>query len=516
MSSVILFQNNKIEITFYQIGYTNSSCNLIAFLFKSCILKFGIRFKQIGLKANMVFSNLVFLCVFLPLTIILYYVVPKPLKNYLLLTASIIFYSWGEPQYIFLMMLSIIMNYFFGLGVDKYRDKLSAKRTILFLTVVANLLILGYYKYSNFLIDNLNSLFNWQIELEPLSLPIGISFYTFQALSYVIDVSRRDGAVQRNPFDLALYIALFPQLVAGPIVRYSTVADQINSRVHSVSLFYEGLIDFIVGLGKKVIIANQMAIVADQIFSKNTGDMSTSIAWVGIIAYSLQIYFDFSGYSNMAIGLGKMFGFTFPQNFNYPYISRSVSEFWRRWHITLGSWFRDYVYIPLGGNRGSKWMLYRNLFIVWFLTGLWHGASWNFIVWGLFYGFLIAFERAGLGNALTRSPKVVQHLYVILAFMIGWVFFRSETLTYAVDYLKVLFGFGAGFWSKDVVFYLQQYWIEFVIALIGVTPVMKNLFSKANDTFKTMAGPIFCFVILLYCVGSLATSSYNPFIYFRF
>ena len=464
----------------------------------------------------MVFSNLVFLCVFLPLTVLLYYLVPKCLKNYLLLIASIIFYSWGEPQYIFLMLLSIAMNYFFGLGVDKYRDRSSIKKCILFVTVAANLAIIGYYKYSYFLIDNLNGLFGWQIEFEPLSLPIGISFYTFQALSYVIDVSRNDGAVQRNPFDLALYIALFPQLVAGPIVRYSSVAEQIKTRVHSVSLFYEGVIDFIIGLGKKVIISNQMALVADQIFQRNTMDMSTSIAWIGIIAYSFQIYFDFSGYSNMAIGLGKMFGFTFPKNFDYPYISRSVSEFWRRWHITLGSWFRDYVYIPLGGNRGSKLMLYRNLFIVWFLTGLWHGASWNFIVWGLFYGFLIAVERAGMGNALNRSPRVLQHLYVILAFMIGWVFFRSNTLTYAVEYLQVLFGFGNGFWSQDVIFYLKQYWIEFVIALIGSTPLMKWAVSKMNETTRTLAGSAFCFMVLLYCIGALATSSYNPFIYFRF
>lgn len=464
----------------------------------------------------MVFSNLVFLCAFLPLTILLYYIVPAFLKNYLLLTASIIFYSWGEPQYILLMLFSIAINYFFGLGVNKYRDRPSLRKAILFVSVIANLAVIGYYKYSHFLIENINNVFNLNIETAQLSLPIGISFYTFQALSYVIDVSRKDGEVQRNPFDLALYIALFPQLVAGPIVRYSTVAGQIKARMHSFSLFYEGIIDFLIGLGKKVIISNQMALVADEIFSNGTADLSTAVAWVGIIAYSFQIYFDFSGYSNMAIGLGKMFGFTFPKNFDYPYISRSVSEFWRRWHITLGSWFRDYVYIPLGGNRGSKLMLYRNLLIVWFLTGLWHGASWNFIVWGLFYGLLIAIERAGLGAVLARSPRVIQHLYVVLAFIIGWVFFRSETLGYALDYLKVLFGFGDGFWSMDVLFYMNQYGLEFVIALIGSTPLLKMALSKTNETFRTLAGPLFGFAILVYCIGALATSSYNPFIYFRF
>lgn len=466
----------------------------------------------------MVFSNLIFLCLFLPLTIILYYLSPKKLKNYSLLLASLFFYSWGEPQYIFLMLISIVMNYFFGLMVYKYKENGHLKRSILFLTVVSNLGILGYYKYSGFLVENINSIFHLNIELAPLSLPIGISFYTFQALSYVIDISRGDGEVQRNPFNLALYISLFPQLVAGPIVRYNLIADQIGNRVHSWNLFYEGIVEFVIGLAKKIIIANQMAIIADQIFARQPDGLSGSIAWIGIIAYSLQIYFDFSGYSNMAIGLGKMFGFTFPVNFNYPYISKSISEFWRRWHITLGSWFRDYVYIPLGGNRVSKWKLYRNLFIVWFLTGLWHGASWNFIVWGLFYGLLIAIERAGFGDVLKRTPNFVQHCYVILMFLIGWVFFRSETFTDAIHYLVAMFSFGGdfAFWNKEVVFYIKQYWLEFTIAIIGATPLMKNLVSKTKESYKMWVTPILCFAVLFYCITALATSSYNPFIYFRF
>lgn len=443
---------------------------------------------------------------------------PKKIKNYFLLLASLIFYSWGEPQYVVLMLISIAMNYLFGIMVHKYNKGVFLKKFILFLAVISNLGILGYYKYSAFLVENINNFFDLNIELSPLSLPIGISFYTFQALSYVIDISRGDGEVQKNPFDLALYIALFPQLVAGPIVRYNLIADQLKNRVHSWGLFYEGIIEFIIGLAKKIVIANQMAIIADQIFSKQADGISGSIAWLGIIAYSLQIYFDFSGYSNMARGLGKMFGFTFPINFNYPYISKSISDFWRRWHITLGAWFRDYVYIPLGGNRGSKIKLYRNLFIVWFLTGLWHGASWNFIAWGLFYGLLIAIERAGFGKALERTPRLIQHGYVVLMFMIGWVFFRSETFTDAINYLTAMFNVGGdiAFWNKEIIFYLEQYWLEFTIAIIGVTPLMNHLFSKTSDLFKMWATPIFFFTLLLYCIAALATSSYNPFIYFRF
>lgn len=466
----------------------------------------------------MVFSNLVFLCLFLPLTIILYYLSPKAIKNYFLLFASLLFYSWGEPQYIILMIFSILMNYLFGLLIEKFREDKVMKSLFILFAVIGNILLLGYFKYSTFLIETLNDVLNTSINVEELPLPIGISFYTFQALSYIIDVSRTKGIVQKNPFNLALYISLFPQLVAGPIVRYDLIANEINNRTHSTDLFLEGIRDFTIGLAKKVIIANQLAIIADSIFNRSTDDISGSLAWLGVIAYSLQLYFDFSGYSDMAVGLGKMFGFNFPKNFDYPYISKSIAEFWRRWHMTLGSWFRDYIYIPLGGNRVSKWKIYRNLFVVWFLTGLWHGADWNFIAWGLYYGVIIAAERAFLGKFLKRIPKLFQHIYVILLFMIGWVFFRSSNFTYAYEYIAIMFGFIGNnpFWSNEIVYFFKQYWIEIFIAFIAATPIVKNLTSNINANFKVIAGPVFYFLLLGYCLTSLVTSSYNPFIYFRF
>lgn len=466
----------------------------------------------------MVFSNLVFLCLFLPLTIILYYLSPKAIKNYFLLFASLLFYSWGEPQYIILMIFSILMNYLFGLLIEKFREDKLMKSLFILFAVIGNILLLGYFKYSTFIIENLNELFNTSMTVDELPLPIGISFYTFQALSYIIDVSRNKGIVQKNPFNLALYISLFPQLVAGPIVRYDLIANEINKRTHSTDLFLEGIRDFTIGLAKKVIVANQLAIIADSIFGRTTDEISGSLAWLGIIAYSLQLYFDFSGYSDMAIGLGKMFGFNFPKNFDYPYISKSIAEFWRRWHITLGSWFRDYIYIPLGGNRVSKWKIYRNLFVVWFLTGLWHGADWNFIAWGLYYGVIIAAERAFLGNLLNRIPKFFQHIYVIILFMIGWVFFRSSSFTYAYEYIAIMFGFIGDnpFWSNEIIYFVKQYWIEISIALIGATPIAKKIISNMNVNFKVIAGPVFYFLLLGYCLTSLVTSSYNPFIYFRF
>lgn len=392
------------------------------------------------------------------------------------------------------------------------------------MAVALNLLILGYYKYINFLIANINSLLDMNMQYETVILPIGISFYTFQAMSYVIDVYRQEDKVQKNPLDLALYVALFPQLIAGPIVRYSEVMDQLKTRVVTLTKFAEGIKIFIIGLAKKVLIANQVGLIADEIFSKNPDEMSVTLAWVGIIAYSLQIYFDFSGYSQMAIGLGKLFGFNFPINFNYPYISKSISEFWRRWHITLGSWFRDYVYIPLGGNRVSKWKNYRNLFIVWGLTGLWHGASWTFIAWGLYYGLIIIIEKSGWEALLKKLWTPIQHVYVILIFMIGWVFFRADDFGYSLKYIATMFGLsGTRVHEPLTMFYLHNYGLVLLIAIIVSMPIVPWIQAKlsmahsmAGQVVKQFILPPLYLALFVLCIIHLTNSTFNPFIYFRF
>lgn len=365
-----------------------------------------------------------FLFLFLPMVLISYYLFDNRFKNFILLMASLFFYAWGEPRYIFLMLFSILVNYFFGLKID---DSSELKEKLwLTISIIFNLSLLIIFKYAELLFG-----------IKGIQLPLGISFFTFHIMSYLIDVYRNDAKVQRRIHDLALYISLFPQLIAGPILRYRTVEKQINGREHSLDKFAEGVNRFVFGLSKKVILANQLALVADGVFVKNAADLSILESWMGIICYSLQIYLDFSGYSDMAIGLGKMFGFDFLENFNYPYISQSVSEFWRRWHISLGSWFRDYVYIPLGGNRVSLIKLCRNLFVVWFLTGLWHGASWTFVIWGLYYGFLISLEKLFLGKLLQRLPRVFRHIYLLLIVLIGWVFFRVDNIIQGISFIKV-------------------------------------------------------------------------------
>lgn len=470
----------------------------------------------------MVFSNLVFLFLFLPLVLFSYFLVGRKLQNIVLLGFSLVFYAWGEPLYVLIMMLSIVLNYIFGLFVDKFRHHKSLKKIILWFAIIANLLILGYYKYFNFLIENINRLFDMNIEVDPVVLPIGISFFTFQAMSYVIDVYRNDARVQKNPFDLALYVALFPQLIAGPIVRYNEIAEQLKKRFVNLEKFSEGIQIFIVGLSKKVLIANQVGIVADAIFNKPTSEMSILLAWVGIVAYSLQIYFDFSGYSDMAIGLGKMFGFDFPKNFNYPYISKSITEFWRRWHISLSSWFRDYVYIPLGGNRVSTVKIYRNLFIVWGLTGFWHGASWTFLAWGLYYGIIIALERAGLNKVLAKLWSPIRHVYVILIFLIGWVFFRADNFTYSFEFIKTMFGInGQPAIDQLALYYLHDYGIILAIAILFSTPIIPFVMNKikagsALQVPKQLV--VFVLLISLFIVNIvyMVNSTFNPFIYFRF
>ncbi|MFE6705513.1 MBOAT family O-acyltransferase [Bacillus thuringiensis] len=464
----------------------------------------------------MVFSNLVFLCLFLPAVLLIYYAVRKELQNIVLLFFSLVFYAWGEPIYVFLMLFSILVNYWFGILLGNSRFTNGQRKLLLTFAIVMNTAILGYFKYANFLVDNINSILHTNIVLEKIPLPIGISFFTFHAMSYIIDIYKKKVDAQRNIFDLALYFTVFPQLVAGPIVRYNTISHQLHERTVDADKFSEGVRRFIIGLGKKVLIANQLGVIADEIFAMNPSDMSVSLAWMGAIAYTLQIYFDFSGYSDMAIGLGKMFGFDFLENFNYPYISKSISEFWRRWHISLGSWFRDYVYIPLGGNRVTTWKVYRNLFIVWGLTGFWHGASWTFMIWGIYYGVLIALEKAELENLLQKLWSPLQHIYVMFLVIIGWVFFRADNFSYCFEFLKSMFGFNGPLTDINSYFYIMNYWGIFLLAIITAAPVFPWLQKMLSTKRFAVLSPVYYLSILVIVLVFLTNATYNPFIYFRF
>lgn len=473
----------------------------------------------------MLFSSLIFLFVFLPLVIFLYYISPRKLKNPILLIFSLFFYGYGEPRYLLIMLLSILINYIMGLLVDYYRNNKLAERIIIIIAVISNLSIIGYYKYIDFTILNINRLFNTNLPLQNVIMPIGISFFTFQGLSYVLDVQRGDGKVQKNPFNVALYISLFPQLIAGPIVRYETVADQINSRKETLDDFSYGIERFILGLGKKVLIANTVGLIADQVFALEIENLSLLLSWIGIIAYTFQIYFDFSGYSDMAIGLGHMFGFKFLENFNYPYISKSITEFWRRWHISLSTWFRDYVYIPLGGNRVSKFKFFRNIFIVWFLTGLWHGAAWNFILWGLYYGCILVIEKFILGKYIEKLPRLFQHIYTMFFVVIGWLIFRTETIAFARDYLLIMLGIGnKPIVNPQAIYYLLEYRYAFIIAILTSMPIYPAIDEKLrkislpaiNSLIQFIIKPIFLMGIFFLSTMYLVNSTFNPFIYFRF
>ena len=465
----------------------------------------------------MLFSSLIFLFVFLPAVLFFYYISPKKLKNIVLLVFSLFFYGYGEPKSLLVMMFSIMVNYILGLAVDKYRERKSAAHAILALAAGANLAVIGYFKYTDFFITNFNALFGLSQPLLHIVMPIGISFFTFQGMSYVIDIYRKHGKVQRNPLNVALYISLFPQLIAGPIVRYETVAEQIEHRKVDLAKFQSGIERFILGLSKKVLIANSMGFIADKVFAVSTGSMSVLLAWIGILAYTAQIYFDFSGYSDMAIGLGRLFGFEFLENFNYPYISKSITEFWRRWHISLSTWFRDYVYIPLGGNRVSRAKLLRNILVVWLLTGFWHGAAWNFIAWGLYFGLLLMLEKFVIGKALTRLWRPLQHLYALFFIVAGWVLFRSENLTYALDYLKVMLGLGGVPWvSNQAVYYLVEYKMELVTAMVASIPVYPFLKEKIGGLKDSILLHVILIALFLLCIIYLINSTFNPFIYFRF
>jgi len=464
----------------------------------------------------MLFSSLIFLFLFLPLVLTGYYILPGTrYKNILLLLVSIFFYAWGEPVYILLLPASILINHAFGLLISSGS---TGKKLFLTASIVFNVGLIVLFKYLPFFIINLNNILPLHIPVPKMALPLGISFYTFKVITYLVDVYRGIVPAQKSLINHALYISLFPQLTAGPIVKYSDISTQLDNRNHTLNMFARGVAKFILGLGKKIILSNNLALIADSIFNFKSGTFGVLAAWIGLISYSLQIYFDFSGYSDMAIGLGRMFGFEVDENFYYPYISKSVGEFWRRWHISLGSFFRDYVYIPLGGSRcKSQLANYRNLFVVWFLTGLWHGASWNFIVWGLYFGFLIALERVFLLNLLHKLPKFFQHLYLIAATVIGWVFFRTDNLSHAVMYFKKLFGLSVTIDLADPLLLLHDNILLLIIAILACTPLIKNLvLSLSKHRFFPYAAGFGLILIYFISIMYLGNSSYNPFIYSRF
>lgn len=473
----------------------------------------------------MLFSSTFFLYIFLPLVLIIYYGMSKKQesRNLILLIASLIFYAWGEPKFVLVMLMSIAANYYFGILVDRKKHAHNVK-LYLVLMVVFNLSIMGIFKYLGFTVETINGIAGLNLTVPQIALPIGISFFTFQSISYVIDVYRGHGKVLKNPLDVGLYIAFFPQLVAGPIVRYETIANEIHGRKETEKDFAEGIVRFTIGLSKKVLLSNQFALIADKAYSlEEAGTLTVVFAWLGAISYMLQIYFDFSGYSDMAIGLGKMFGFHFNENFNFPYISKSVSEFWRRWHISLGTWFRDYVYIPLGGSRVGKVKLFRNIFVVWLLTGIWHGANWTFIVWGVYFGVLLLIEKfTGLDKWLAKS-KIVGHVYTLFLVLISWVLFRASSLGDAISYMKFMFGVGNMEVMSDIThLYLSENIIILIIGILASLPFsqwIKRCYNTENETVQKVMkvlGMIALVILFFTSVSYLVKGTYNPFIYFNF
>ena len=463
----------------------------------------------------MLFSSIPFLYYFLPVVCILYFISPWKLKNTVLLIASLIFYGWGEPKYLFLMIATILTFYGCGLAIGKAKTQ-KVKKIWLWVSIVIGLGLLGIFKYADFFVNSFNSVTGLSLPLLRLALPIGISFYTFQSLSYTIDVYRGQVEIQKNPLTFGAYVALFPQLIAGPIVRYVDVAAELNHRQHSLNDFTLGLRRFLVGLGKKILLANQFGQLT-AIF-RASQEKSVLFYWIYGIAFMLQIYFDFSGYSDMAIGLGRIFGFHFIENFNYPYLSSSITEFWRRWHMSLGTWFRDYVYIPMGGNRVSKSRWVFNILTVWMFTGLWHGASWNFVAWGLLFALLLMFEKA---VKISRVPAAVRHIYVLLVVMFSFVLFNAADFTQAGQDILSLIGLGGvPAVTAESLYYLRSYGILFLAGFIGATPVFKNLALKLSEQKypKVMAviEPVFLAALLLICTAYLVDGSFNPFLYFRF
>ncbi len=470
----------------------------------------------------MLFSSMIFLWLFLPLVFVSYYLINPKYRNILLLISSIIFYAWGGVSYTLIMISSIILNYSFAILVDSSKNDGNIKKSKIYLTlcIILNIAILFYFKYTDFFISIVNSISKKEVlSLKNIVLPIGISFYTFQALSYVVDVYRGVTSCQRNIFNLALYISFFPQLIAGPIVKYHDISSQIVSRKENIVDISYGIKRFIYGLSKKVILANMFALSCDEILKQDISDLGTLLVWVAVLLYTLQIYFDFSGYSDMAIGLGRMFGFKFLENFNYPYISRSIQEFWHRWHISLSTWFKEYLYIPLGGNRRGRLFTYLNLFIVFFVTGLWHGASFNFILWGLWNGLFLILERVFLSKVLDKNRfKFINHIYVIFVFMMGWVLFRANDLNHAIELYKLMFSYKKTFLTVRYFFHPQtQLCFIFGIIFSGLIqnlfPKIKYIIYSKNISFFEL---IILFILLFVCIVFLVNDTYNPFIYFRF
>lgn len=475
----------------------------------------------------MVFSSLLFLFRFLPLTLLAYYIAPKKLRNLVLFIASLIFYAWGEPVYVVLILFSTLVDYTTGRIAGYYRAQGQRKQARLAVIASAfiNLALLGFFKYADFFLQTVHSAFSLAVPTLGLALPIGISFYTFQTMSYTIDVYRGDARVQKNLITFGAYVSLFPQLIAGPIVRYKSISEQLDHRKETAELFFYGIVRFTAGLGKKVLIANQLGAIWNEISGISTGSLTTAAAWIGLAAYTMQIYFDFSGYSDMAIGLGAMFGFSFPENFQYPYESKTVTEFWRRWHISLGIWFREYAYIPLGGNKKGITRQILNLTIVWFLTGLWHGASWNFVLWGLYYGILLAMEKFFLLRILDRLPSWCGHIYIILITLVGWSLFSYPDMLDGAGYMRALYFHGrAGWCSQQTIYLAVSNAGLFLIAVIGCTSAVKRFVlekclpdqTQKGAARRDLASILYISAVFAACLAMLVNSSYNPFLYFRF
>lgn len=473
----------------------------------------------------MVFSDLLFLFRFLSAVLLLYFISPKKIRNGVLFFTSLIFYAWGEPVYVVLMLFSTVVDYVHGMFVYKYKSKgqLNKAKIFVVISMMVNLSLLGFFKYADFFIGSLNNMFGLSLGFLNIALPIGISFYTFQTMSYTLDVYMHDEKPQTNIINFGAYVAMFPQLIAGPIVQYKTVAKELTSRKENVDDFAIGVRYFIIGLGKKVLLANNVGAIWTMVKGLEDVDMTVLAAWIGIICFALQIYYDFSGYSLMAIGLGKMFGFNFPENFNYPYMSKSITEFFRRWHISLNTWFREYVYIPLGGNRKGLLKQIRNLLIVWALTGFWHGASYNFIIWGLYFGLLIIFEKVFLLKILDKCHGVIKHLYTLVAVLVGWVFFEFESLDAIGRYLSYMFGAGVhDIYNEHTLYLVGNNVIFIIIAAVGATALPKKIGNfvlakiKNIKVLPVLVENFTYIIIFVICVSYLVAGSYNPFLYFRF
>ena len=462
----------------------------------------------------MLFTSISFLYYFLPIVLIIYFIMPNKYRNFLLFVSSMFFYFYGEPKYIILMLLEILIAYFGAIIIDKTKNK-----TIFIFTILIHVLLLCFFKYTDFLITNINSIFKTNISLLRISLPIGISFYTFQIISYVVDVYKGKVSVQKSFIRLATYVSLFPQLIAGPIVRYETIEEELKTRSHNFENFAEGARRFTIGLAKKVLIAN---ILGELCTNFDSSSKSIIFYWLFSISYMLQIYFDFSAYSDMAIGLGRIFGFHFLENFNYPYISKSITEFWRRWHISLSSWFKDYVYIPLGGNRVGKIKLLRNILIVWLLTGFWHGASWNFIIWGLMFGIILIIEKLWFNKYLEKLPNILKRIYVLFIVMISFIIFRTDNLSEAFKLINGLFGFNKDVFINEITIYnFKNYFVVILIAILAATPILKNLIIKLKKNKRAnylinLLEPFYIVFLLIIVTAYLIDNSYNPFLYFRF